>query len=83
MFLPSGYHIDAAVSEGEKSPSQEAPVPFTYPAGIGGVLMNGCWGTDYKENDPCYNSKTTEDNCDVSNIGVIAKAGNPIQKFSG
>ena len=63
MFLPPGYHIDAAVSGEEKSPKEVGQTPYTFPMGIGGVMMNGCWGTGYKANDPCYNAKTTSTIC--------------------
>ena len=66
MFVPPGYHIDAAVEGGETSPKEEGQVPYVFPSGVGGVLMNGCWGTDYKPNDPCYNSKATSTICSVS-----------------
>ncbi|XP_035690604.1 uncharacterized protein LOC118425679 [Branchiostoma floridae] len=28
--------------------------PISYPMGLGSVLMNGCFGTNYSTGDPCY-----------------------------
>ena len=67
MFVPPGYHINAAVEGEESSPKEEGQVPYVFPSGIGSVLMNGCWGTGYQPNDPCYNSKSTSTICSVSN----------------
>ena len=39
------------------------PAPFNYPVGLGNVLMNGCYETEYKEGDPCYVTKWTLDAC--------------------
>ena len=36
---------------------------FVYPAGIGPMLMNGCFGTDYKIGDPCYAAKRNSEKC--------------------
>ncbi|XP_028399954.1 uncharacterized protein LOC114523277 [Dendronephthya gigantea] len=58
MFLPPGYHMDAEI-ESDSSPasSKEVGDPvYTYPAGIGTMIMNGCWGTGYQPGDPCYQS---------------------------
>ena len=48
---------------------------FGFPMGIGYLLMSGCFGTGYQENDPCYNLATPLDRCvnqiDAANfIGV-------------
>ena len=66
MFVPSAYHLDASVAGGSKSPEEKGDTPFIYPAGMGQVLMNGCWGTDYKIGDPCYNAKLNSTICWVS-----------------
>ncbi|XP_028402023.1 uncharacterized protein LOC114524965 [Dendronephthya gigantea] len=58
MFAPPGYHMDAEI-ESDSSPasSEEVGDPvYTYPAGIGTMMMNGCWGTGYQPGDPCYQS---------------------------
>jgi hypothetical protein len=66
MFVPPGYHIQAEV-EAEAPPSTPGdPIqPYTYPAGIGSVMMNGCWGTGYKEGDPCFNALEVTTQCRV------------------
>ena len=67
MFVPPGYHINAAVeNEGSSHKSQEqGESVYTYPAGIGSVMMNGCWGTGYKPGDPCYQSLGVLTACQV------------------
>ncbi|CAH3123054.1 unnamed protein product [Pocillopora meandrina] len=57
MMVPSAYHLDASIDGDSKSPVEEGKTPFIYPAGMGQILMNGCWGKDYKIGDPCYNAK--------------------------
>ncbi|XP_078348817.1 uncharacterized protein LOC144633816 isoform X1 [Oculina patagonica] len=63
MFVPSAYHIDASVEEGSNSPKADGNTPFIYPTGMGQVLMNGCWGTNYGTHDPCFNAKANSSNC--------------------
>ena len=65
MFVPSAYHLDASIEDNSKSPVEEGETPFTYPAGVGQILMNGCWGKDYKIGDPCYNAKENSSICRV------------------
>ena len=67
MFVPAGYHLNAEIeNEGEKAESQEQNEPvYTYPAGIGTMMMNGCWGTGYKPGDPCYQSLEVLTACQV------------------
>ena len=36
---------------------------YTYPAGIGPMLINGCFGTNYKIGDPCYAAKRLNTKC--------------------
>ncbi|XP_078358827.1 uncharacterized protein LOC144643444 isoform X2 [Oculina patagonica] len=61
--LPEGYHLSATV-EDEDEPQHEAAAPaYVYPAGMGHVLMNGCYGRDYQENDPCYQIRRTASYC--------------------
>lgn len=66
LFVPSAYHIDATVEDGSRSPKEQGGTPFIYPAGMGQVLMNGCWGKDYQKGDPCYNAKATSPICRVN-----------------
>ena len=33
------------------------------PSGIAQMLMNGCFGTDYKKGDPCYGAKKITSKC--------------------
>lgn len=63
MFVPAGYHMDTSISDEEGSPPENDQASFSYPAGLGSVLMNGCFGTGYKEGDPCYVAKWQMDAC--------------------
>ncbi|KAL9961904.1 hypothetical protein ACROYT_G030940 [Oculina patagonica] len=63
MFVPPGYHLDSTISEEESSPKEAEMTPYAYPAGLGSVLMNGCYGTGYQEGDPCYVAKWKLDAC--------------------
>ena len=54
MFIPAGYHMNSHISSEDSAPKEVGEPPYTYPAGVGNVLMNGCWGTGYQEGDPCY-----------------------------
>ena len=67
FFVPPGFHIDAEVTgEAEKSEGEKGEQPFAYPMGIGGMMMNGCYDTDYQRGDPCYQAKDTTTLCLVS-----------------
>ena len=59
MFVPPGYHMGASLSGVEKPEKEQSDVPYTYApnTGVGYVMMNGCWGTNYTASDPCYNAK--------------------------
>lgn len=67
MFVPSGYRMETALSEVEKPEKEQGEVPYTYApnTGVGYVMMNGCWGTNYTASDPCYNAKWTSNVCQV------------------
>ena len=70
MFVPPGFHIDAEVTgEDEKPEGEKGEQPFAYTMGIGGVMMNGCYGTKYQPGDPCYVAKATTTICLVSAEG--------------
>ena len=64
LFVPSGFHIDAEVTgEDERPKGEKGAQPFSYPMGIGGMIMNGCYDTNYKLGDPCYVAKDTTTLC--------------------
>ena len=67
MFVPPGYHMGASISGIEKPEEEHGDVPYTYApnSGVGYVMMNGCWGTNYTASDPCYNAKWTSSVCQV------------------
>ena len=66
MFVPPGYHLDSVISDDSGSPKEPEPTAYVYPAGLGNVIMNGCYGTGYQETDPCYVAKWALDACLVS-----------------
>ena len=68
MFVPSGVHIDSEYIPTNEEPEKDEAIgqAFTYPMGIGGVMMNGCYGTNYQQGDPCYALKETSAICLVS-----------------
>ncbi|KAJ7378598.1 hypothetical protein OS493_021898 [Desmophyllum pertusum] len=58
LLVPAGFHIDAEMTGEDKKPQGEAgEQPFVYPMGVGGLLMNGCFGTNYQPGDPCYEAR--------------------------
>ena len=62
LFVPPGFEIDTKVTKEDKTNHGEAgDQPFAYPMGVGGLIMNGCFGRDYQSGDPCYEAtwKTT------------------------
>lgn len=67
MFVPAGVHIDAEyTSKGKAEKSNTGVQPFVYPMGMGGVMMNGCYGRNYQEGDACYAFKRMSPICLVS-----------------
>ena len=67
MFLPPGFRIGAEITaKGKKPKGQKGEQAFTYPMGIGGMIMNGCYGKNYQLGDPCYQAKDTTTLCLVS-----------------
>ena len=66
MFVPPGYHLDSVISVDSGSPKKHEPTAFFYPAGLGNVMMNRCYGTGYQKTDPCYVAKWALDACLVS-----------------
>lgn len=69
LYVPPGYHFQSSITDEEPQSSKESPeVPYVYPAGIGSVMMNGCYGKNYSDTDPCYNSRARSTVCWVSAI---------------
>ncbi|KAL9951279.1 hypothetical protein ACROYT_G043917 [Oculina patagonica] len=58
LLVPAGFHIDAEITGEDEEPEGETgEQPFVYPMGVGGILMNGCFGTNYQPGDPCYEAR--------------------------
>ena len=59
LFVPPAFHIQAGLSGGEggKPKGESGAQPFAFPVGVGGVLMNGCSGTNYQSGNPYYAAK--------------------------
>ena len=67
LFVPAGFHIDAEMTgEDEEPEGTPGEQPVAYPMGVGGVLMNGCFGTNYQAGDPCYEAEWKTTICAVS-----------------
>eukprot|EP00058_Branchiostoma_floridae_P021020 XP_002606510.1 hypothetical protein BRAFLDRAFT_91906 [Branchiostoma floridae] len=66
-FVPAGYEISHRYQYAdEEEDEQDAMTPsgaYSYPTGLGPVMMNGCFGTAYEPGDPCYASKIPQTNC--------------------
>ena len=72
MFVPPGFHLGAEITgEDEKPEGQKGEQAFAYPMGIGGMIMNGCYGTNYQLGDPCYQAKDATTLCWVSKYGLL------------
>ncbi|XP_019617679.1 PREDICTED: uncharacterized protein LOC109465000 isoform X3 [Branchiostoma belcheri] len=66
MYAPPGWEIRHKYKykeDSDKSSPAGQAAPFTYPVGLGPVLMNGCFGTGYKNGDPCYKAKIPLPSC--------------------
>ncbi|KAI8493789.1 hypothetical protein Bbelb_281360 [Branchiostoma belcheri] len=68
MYAPPGWEIRHKYkyqddSNKDKGSSGAQASAYTYPAGLGPVLMNGCFGTGYKNGDPCWKAKIPRTGC--------------------
>eukprot|EP00058_Branchiostoma_floridae_P002515 XP_002588003.1 hypothetical protein BRAFLDRAFT_125400 [Branchiostoma floridae] len=61
LFAPPGMKMKVDVEKSPKKQNEKddmsPPKAFSYPMGMGGTLMNGCFGTGYVPGDPCYKAK--------------------------
>ena len=72
-FVPPGFHIASEmIDEGKKSKGEAGDQPYAYPMGVGGMIMNGCFGTNYQAGDPCYEARRKTTICTVSNTTLYA-----------
>eukprot|EP00058_Branchiostoma_floridae_P020867 XP_002606357.1 hypothetical protein BRAFLDRAFT_67600 [Branchiostoma floridae] len=67
-FVPAGYEIShkyhyADEKDDEQDSSAATASAFSYPVGLGPVLMNGCFGTGYVNGDPCWEAKIPRESC--------------------
>ncbi|XP_078578146.1 uncharacterized protein LOC144863058 [Branchiostoma floridae x Branchiostoma japonicum] len=67
-FVPAGYEIShkyhyADERDDEQDSSTQQFSAFSYPTGLGPVLMNGCFGTGYVNGDPCWEAKIPRESC--------------------
>ncbi|KAI8491792.1 hypothetical protein Bbelb_305970 [Branchiostoma belcheri] len=67
-FVPAGYEIShkyhyADGTDDEQDSSTAAVSAYSYPVGLGPVLMNGCFGTGYVNGDPCWEAKIPRESC--------------------
>ncbi|KAI8516907.1 hypothetical protein Bbelb_054880 [Branchiostoma belcheri] len=75
MYAPPGWEIRHKYkykddSDNDKVSSGGQDPAYTYPAGLGPVLMNGCFGTGYKNGDPCWEAKIPLEGCPVRDFHV-------------
>ncbi|XP_078616398.1 uncharacterized protein LOC144884799 [Branchiostoma floridae x Branchiostoma japonicum] len=68
LFAPPGWEVRHKYkykddSNENKGISTGQVAAYTYPNGLGPVLMNGCFGTGYKNGDPCYKAKIPRTGC--------------------
>ncbi|KAI8514064.1 hypothetical protein Bbelb_083880, partial [Branchiostoma belcheri] len=67
LFAPPGMNMMMDIEENPQADNNaddmSEDTAFSYPSGMGGALMNGCFGTGYKPEDPCYSQKTVQPAC--------------------
>uniref|UniRef100_A0A1I8J970 MACPF domain-containing protein n=1 Tax=Macrostomum lignano TaxID=282301 RepID=A0A1I8J970_9PLAT len=59
-YQPSGWKITETMSgptDKKEEPSETKEPVYTYPMGLGPVLLNQCTEKNYDKTSPCYNSK--------------------------
>ena len=77
MYAPAWVHVGAEYTTEDKDEEDcIAEQLFAYPMGMGGVMMNGCYGTNFQIGNPCYNFKTASPNCHVCKLKQIKLALN-------
>eukprot|EP00058_Branchiostoma_floridae_P001424 XP_002586912.1 hypothetical protein BRAFLDRAFT_105134 [Branchiostoma floridae] len=61
LFAPPGMKMKVDVEKSPKKQNEKddmsPPKAFSYPMGMGGTMMNGCFGTGYVRGDPCFKAK--------------------------
>ncbi|XP_078616738.1 uncharacterized protein LOC144885015 isoform X1 [Branchiostoma floridae x Branchiostoma japonicum] len=74
MYAPPGWEIRHKYKYKDDSEDRGSSIgqtaAYTYPAGLGPVLMNGCFGTGYKNGDPCFQAKIPRTGCPNSIDGA-------------
>ncbi|CAH1277377.1 Hypp9588 [Branchiostoma lanceolatum] len=68
MYAPPGWEIRHKYKykddrDENRDSSGGQAVAYTYPNGLGPVLMNGCFGTGYVNGDPCFKAKIPRKGC--------------------
>ena len=68
-FCPGGEFQDGGsdikiqeISSGGQA-KQSGGNAYSYPSGIGPLIINGCFGNNYKKGDPCYAAKRLNTKC--------------------
>ncbi|KAI8486099.1 hypothetical protein Bbelb_361990 [Branchiostoma belcheri] len=82
MYAPIGWEIRHKYKywndrDDDEGSSDKEATAYTYPAGLGPVLMNGCFRTGYEEGDPCYKAKIPRTGCPKRGLA----SGCPIQRI--
>ncbi|CAH1268597.1 Hypp3919 [Branchiostoma lanceolatum] len=60
-FSPAGYELRLDFEKEDdgddgNDDSSDGMSPAAFPSGVGPMLMNGCFGTNYQVGDPCYDA---------------------------
>ncbi|XP_035682767.1 uncharacterized protein LOC118420163 [Branchiostoma floridae] len=66
-FSPAGYELRLRFDREEdgdgEDDSSDGMSPALFPSGAGPLLMNGCFGSNYAEGDPCYEAFVSIEAC--------------------
>ncbi|XP_077985124.1 uncharacterized protein LOC144439764 [Glandiceps talaboti] len=74
MFAAPAWHIETGINSEDKG-AESNGIAYTYPMGIGPMMMNGCWGTGYQPGDACYQSRVPSKSTCVNKIDGAAIIG--------
>ena len=62
-FQPGGMDVKIQNIEDQPTDKKSGGDSFSYPYGIGPLLINGCFGSNYKKGDPCYANSRMSTSC--------------------
>ena len=62
-WQPPGWSYKVEKDDRDQPQGEDAGPPMGYPLGVGNVMMSGCFGSGYKEGDPCYDTLWMTEKC--------------------